>query len=677
MAGSCFLAFHLFCFGFFTVFAQPFQPTTKFFFNGFNRSESRLTLEGASVIRSSGALKLTNKSHYTLGHAFFSESIQMVDKSSPSPKASSFSTAFVLAIVPPSSGRGGHGLAFTLSPSKQFPGAASEHYMGIFNKTTDGLPSNHIFAVEFDTVNGFNDNSDSEGNHVGVNLNSMYSNVTEPASYYVNKTDRKEEITLESGDPIQAWIEYDGIFVNVTISPLNVEKPSKPLISRRIDLTPYVEETMYVGFSASTGKKSSSHFILGWSFSTNGEAPRLNISQLPVPPPKEKDGPSFDPKVIGLIVALSTVTVLLLGILIYFTVYRRKANSEALEDWELDCPHRFQYKDLYAATRGFKQTDIIGVGGFGAVYKGMLPTTGSEVAVKKITRNSVQGLREFAAEIESLGRLRHKNLVNLQGWCKKKNDLLLVYDYIPNGSLHSLLYNHNNGFVLSWEQRFNIIKGVAAGLLYLHEEWELVVIHRDVKSSNVLIDAEMNVRLGDFGLARLYDHGTDLHTTNIVGTIGYIAPELARNGKASTSSDVFAYGVLLLELVSGRKPTDSTNFFLVDWVIECHRMGQILDAMDPKLSSSYVMEEVKLVLLLGLLCTHPKPEVRPSMRKVVRYLNRDDHLPSIDNWDSFDSRDGTYSKFLEVISSDTFTKSYQSSSTAGISSSSLSSGRGR
>ncbi|XVE97133.1 hypothetical protein REPUB_Repub02eG0284500 [Reevesia pubescens] len=650
--GSYSLVFFLFCFVLFPVFAQN-QPTS-FIFNVFNRNESELTREGASIIMPSGALKLTNKSHFTIGHAFYSESIQMLDKnSSPSPNASHFSATFVFAIVPPSSGQGGHGLAFTLSPSKQFPGAAAEHYMGIFNSKTD----------------------DSEGNHVGININSMHSNVSERASYHVNNTDKKEEIKLESGDPIQAWIEYDGNFVNVTISPLNLDKPSKPLISHRIDLTPFVEETMYVGFSASTGKKSSSHFILGWSFSTNGAAPKLNISQLPEPPPKEKDGSSFDPQVIGLIVALSTVTVLLLGILIYFTLYKRKARFEKLEDWELDCPHRFQYKDLYAATRGFKQSEIIGVGGFGAVYKGVLPTTRTEVAVKKITRGSIQGLREFAAEIESLGRLRHKNLVNLQGWCKEKNDLLLIYDYIPNGNLHSLLFNQKQGFVLSWEQRFHIIKGIAAGLLYLHEEWELVVIHRDVKSSNVLIDDEMNARLGDFGLARLYDHGTESHTTSIMGTIGYIAPELARNGKASTSSDVFAYGVLLLEVVSGRKAVDSRNFFLVDWVIECHQMGQILDAMDPKLTSSYVIEEVKLVLLLGLLCSHPKPEVRPSMRKVVRYLNGDDHLPLIDNWDSFDSRDGTYSKFLEKISSDSITNSYRSSSTSCISSSSISTGR--
>ncbi|KAE8723940.1 Lectin-domain containing receptor kinase VI.3 [Hibiscus syriacus] len=465
------------------------------------------------------------------------------DKSS---SPSSFSSTFVLAIVPSSSGRGlgGHGLAFTLSPSKQFPGAEAGHYMGIFNSENDESPSNHIFAVEFDTVNGHNDRADSDGNHVGVNLNSMYSNVSRSAYRFIGNTDQTEDMVLESGDPIQAWIEYDGKFVNVTISPLNISKPSKPLISNPIDLTHIVQTTMYAGFSASTGQKTSSHYILGWSFSTNGTAPMLDISKLPTAPAREKDGSSYDRRVIALIAALSTVTVLLLGILIYFTLYKRNVGSESLEDWELDCPHRFRYKDLHAATKGFKQSEIIGVGGFAVVYKGVLPTTGTEVAVKKITQtqSSIHGLKEFVAEIESLGRLRHKNLVYLQGWCKRKNDLLLIYDYIPNGSLYSLLFDQRQAFVLSWEQRFNIIKGIADGLLYLHEEWELVVVHRDVKSSNVLIDADMNARLGDFGLARLYDHGTDWHTTNVVGTIGYIAPELARNGKASTSSDVFAYG---------------------------------------------------------------------------------------------------------------------------------------
>lgn len=286
-------------------------------------------------------------------------------------------------------------------------------------------------------------------------------------------------------------------------------------------------------------------------------------------------------------------------------------------------------------------------------------------------------MREFAAEIESLGRLRHKNLVNLQGWCKRKNDLLIVYDYIPNGSLDALIFKPKNNFVLTWDTRYNILKGIAAGLLYLHEEWEQVVIHRDVKSSNVLIDAELNARLGDFGLARLFDHDKLSHTTNVVGTIGYIAPELARTGKVSTSSDVFAYGILLLEVATGRRPIGSSNFVLVDWVMECHQLGQILDALDPKLNSNYMVDEAELVLELGLLCSHHKPEARPTMRQVTRYLSGDDPLPAVVDWGSVDFRSVSEmnSRNLEVISGYMTTTPYYSSSIGDITSSSIDAGR--
>ncbi|KAK0583759.1 hypothetical protein LWI29_002630 [Acer saccharum] len=375
----------------------------------------------------------------------------------------------------------------------------------------------------------------------------------------------------------------------------------------------------------------------GWSFQLNGVVARpLNVSNLPKPPQREKISASYDGNTVALISSLCVVTVLLMGLLGYFLFHRREEDSEVLEDWEIDCPHRFRYKDLYVATNGFKESEVIGTGGFGSVYKGVLSTNGSEVAVKKITRNSHQGMREFAAEIESLGRLRHKNLVHLLGWCKKKNDLLLVYEYIPNGSLDSLLFKPKNGFVLNWEQRFNIIKGIASGLLYLHEEWEQVVIHRDVKSSNVLIDAELNARLGDFGLARLYDHGGMSHTTSVVGTIGYIAPELTRTGKASASSDVFAFGILLLELATGRRPIGSSDFLLVDWVRDCQQLAQILDTADPSLNSSYSVEEMELALTLGLICSHERIEVRPTTRQVMRYLNGDDILSFVDDWGSAD-----------------------------------------
>ncbi|XP_038720342.1 probable L-type lectin-domain containing receptor kinase VI.1 isoform X2 [Tripterygium wilfordii] len=637
--------------------------------------ESELTLEEASIVKPNGALRLTNSTQKNVsGHAFYHQSIRMSDTNSPN--ASPFSTSFVFTIKTPKSGDGGHGIAFTLSPSPGFPGAEAGHYLGIFNPTNNGSASNHVFAVEFDTVNGINENSDSKGNHVGINLNSMVSVASEPASYHTSESN-KEDVWLESGDPIRAWIEYDGINkVNVSISRADMVKPTIPLISHEVNLTSIVKETMYVGFSASTAaEQASSHYILGWSFVLNStEAPPINVSMLPVIP-NEENSPAYQNSTIVLISVLSSVTVLLF-ISGLFVLYRRRTGDECLEEWELDCPHRFRYRDLYRATKGFKDSEVVGKGGFGVVYRGVIPTSGSEIAVKKISRNSIQGLREFAAEIESLGRLRHKNLVNLQGWCKKKNDLLIVYEYIPNGSLDFLLFKPPNGLVLPWDQRFNIIKGIAAGLLYLHEEWEQVVIHRDVKSSNVLIDADMNARLSDFGLARLHDHGAFSHTTSIVGTIGYIAPELARTGKPSTSSDVFAYGVLLIEIATGRRPIDSTTFILVDWVMECKQLGQILDVVDPRLESHYSVAEMELVLKLGLLCSHNEPEARPTMRQVTRILNGEENLPVTDYSASMDSRwsGRMASRYVEAVSSDMITASHLSSS-FGISSNSIDAGR--
>ncbi|KAK4744267.1 hypothetical protein SAY87_010579 [Trapa incisa] len=654
--------------------ASSQNNSTEFIFNGFNTSN--LYLSGASVIKPSGVLKLTNISTFDMGHAFYGVPIRMLN-----PNASSFSSYFVFAINPRVSGQGGFGLAFVVAPKTRFPGAEAEHYLGLFNSTTDKDPSNHMLVIEFDTVNGYEGYLDREGNHVGININGMQSKANEPAAYYVNNTDQKEDMKLESGEAIQAWVEYNATskLISVTISPISILKPLKPLVTTVEDLDKIFLEDMYVGFSAATGETRSFHYVLGWSFGLNGSAPALNLSQLPLPPTDSESSNSYRPTVVAIIAVLCALTVCLLGALVFYTFIRKRFVQEGLEDWELDCPHRFRYKELHTATKGFKESEKIGVGGFGSVYRGVLPTNNSEVAVKKITRkNSEEGMREFVAEIESLGRLRHKNLVNLQGWCKHKNELLLIYDYIPNGSLYSLIFDRQfDGFVLSWDQRFHVLKGIAAGLLYLHEEWEQVVIHRDVKSSNVLIDAEMNARLGDFGLARLYDHGQMSHTTRVVGTIGYIAPELARTGKASASSDVFAFGILLLEVTTGRHPIGPGPFMLVDWVIECHEQGQLFDVVDQRLNSVYTAEEMRLVLLLGLLCSHPQPDSRPTMRQVVRYLNRDDPFP-LSSLGSVGSRrdNNINSRFLELLLSDAaITSSNALSSIGAISTSSLGSGR--
>jgi serine/threonine protein kinase len=209
---------------------------------------------------------------------------------------------------------------------------------------------------------------------------------------------------------------------------------------------------------------------------------------------------------------------------------------------------------------------------------------------------------------------------------------------MPNGSLDCHLHTQDPNTAaanLCWDQRFRVIKGVASGLFYLHEDWEQVVIHRDIKTSNVLLDGEMNARLGDFGLARSHAHGADAHTTHVAGTWGYIAPELARLGKATKATDVFAFGVLMMEVACARRPVwvddsaDGEPLALADWVLAAWRRGSITDAIDPRLDDGdYVEEEVELVLKLGLLCSHPSPNARPRMRLVMQYLERDAVLPA-------------------------------------------------
>ncbi|KAL0710143.1 hypothetical protein Bca4012_017121 [Brassica carinata] len=626
------------------------ETTTEFIFQGFQRNRSELELEGDSTITPNGLLRLTDRDSDVSGTAFYDKPVRLLENNST---VRSFSTSFVFVIIPSSSNNGGFGFTFTLSPTPDRPDAETAQYLGLLNEEDDGDPDNHVFAVEFDTVQGYKDSTDRIGNHIGLNFNSLSSHVQEPVAYY-DKEGHKEDFQLTSGEPIQVFIDYHGPTrtLTLTVYPTRLgSKPTTPLISQKVPkLQEIVQEEMYVGFTAATGDKSSAHYVMGWSFST-GRVPAatLNISALPAPPPNRAKKRRFNKEVISLIVSLTTVITIMLVLSFLLIIYRRRLNQEEiLEDWELDHPHRFRYKDLSTATDGFNDNRIIGTGGFGTVYKGSITVSSSsssspssdEIAVKKITPNSIQGVREFVAEIESLGRLRHKNLVNLQGWCKHGNDLLLIYDYIPNGSLDSLLYSKPRlcGAVLTWNARFQIAKGIASGLLYLHEEWEKIVIHRDVKPSNVLIDDQMNPRLGDFGLARLYERGSLSHTTVVVGTIGYMAPELTRNGNSSSASDVFAFGVLLLEIVSGRKPTDSGSFFLADWVMEMHSSGQVLRAVDSRLGSGYDEGEARLALVIGLLCCHPKRGSRPAMRMVLRYLNGDEDVPEVEVYSHSSSR---------------------------------------
>ncbi|GKV10032.1 hypothetical protein SLEP1_g21458 [Rubroshorea leprosula] len=601
----------------------------NFTYNGFQSTD--LSLQNLAVVSSNGLLKLasTDYSFFTAA-AFYKDSVKL--KNSTNGTAFSFSTTFVFAIVPDLLFRdlSGHGMAFVISPTQGLPYASATQYLGLFNYSNNGDPSNHIVAVELDTFQN-EEFEDIDDNHVGVDVNGLKSVESHGAGYYVGSTGQFRNLTLPSGRPMQVWVEYDNQEqrMNVTLAPINVRKPKFPLLSLPIDLSPIVNETVYLGFSSATGRLRASTYILGWSFMINGQAKELDISKLPKLPGSASRQTS-KLLTIGLpLIFMSLVYATVSGVV--YLIKRKRKFADVVEDWECEYgPQRFKYKDLYMATQGFRDKGLLGTGGFGKVYKGTLPTSRQEIAVKIVSHGSGQGMKEFIAEIVCLGRLRHRNLVRLLGYCRRKGEMLLVYEYLPNGSLDKYLYGQPK-VTLNWGQRFRVIKGVASGLLYLHEEWEQIVIHRDVKASNVLLDGELNARLGDFGLARLYDHGTDPHTTHVAGTRGYLAPEYTRTGKATTRTDLFAFGAFLLEVACGRRPIEpqAGKVVLVDEVFSFWQKGKILDVKDPKLGTDFAAEEVELVLKLGMLCSHSNPVARPSMRQVMHYLEGDIPLPDI------------------------------------------------
>ncbi|KAF3567156.1 hypothetical protein DY000_02017877 [Brassica cretica] len=528
-----------------------------------------------------------------------------------SPSSLSFSTEFVFAMFPLQGD--GQGLAFVVSPSMdlRYSGAATS-YLGLFNRTNDNKTENHILAVELDT-NPSSEAIEDSYNHVGIDVNSIVSVESADASYF-NDTSRKNiSLPLASGKSILVWIDYDGLerLLNVTLAPSSSIKPSVPLLSKSINVSEIFNETMFVGFSGSTGTVKSDQYILAWSFKKGGQAESLDISKPPTSPPKSRSKGSSLALILGTTIA-GTLLIVLGGVL--YLLYKKKKYAEVLEQWEKEySPQRYSFRNLYKATKGFKENQLLGAGGFGKVYKGILPS-GTQIAVKRVYHDAEQGMKQYVAEIASMGRLRHKNLVQLLGYCRRKGELLLVYEYMPNGSLDNYLFNNQN---LTWSQRLNIIKGVASALLYLHEDWEQVVLHRDIKASNILF----------------HDRGENLEATRVVGTIGYMAPELTAMGVTTTWTDVYAFGAFILEVVCGRRPVDPERppeqMILLKWVAICGSRDSLMVTVDSKLEGNFKAEEVKMLLKLGMLCSQSNPENRPSMRLIVQYLEGNVTVPSI------------------------------------------------
>lgn len=283
----------------------------------------------------------------------------------------------------------------------------------------------------------------------------------------------------------------------------------------------------------------------------------------------------------------------------------------------------FDFDTIKFATNNFSSTNKLGQGGFGAVYKGNL-SNGQEIAVKRLSKNSEQGEREFKNEVSILAKLQHRNLVRFFGYCIQREERLLIYEFLPNGSLNNFIFSRAD---LDWKARYKIIVGIARGLLYLHEDSRLRVVHLDLKASNILLDNEMNAKISDFGLARLFvlDQSQEASTRNVGGTFGYMAPEYAVRGHFSTKSDVFSFGVLVLEIVSGQKRSsfstgEATEEDLLSYAWKSWRNGTAFNLVDPTLREGST-NEIMRCIHIGLLCVQEMVANRPTMALVVSMLN--------------------------------------------------------
>ncbi|KAJ8442261.1 LOW QUALITY PROTEIN: hypothetical protein Cgig2_011184 [Carnegiea gigantea] len=303
----------------------------------------------------------------------------------------------------------------------------------------------------------------------------------------------------------------------------------------------------------------------------------------------------------------------------------RERSPEELEEITTAESLQFDFRTVRAATDDFSVSNKLGEGGFGGVYKGMLPN-GQEIAVKRLSTNSGQGSREFKTEVLLVARLQHKNLVRLLGFCLRKDEKLLVYELLPNSSLDKVLLDRRKDASVDWETRYKIIAGIARGLLYLHEDSRLKIIHRDLKSSNILLDESMNPKISDFGLAKLVGKDQIQADTNrIVGTYGYMAPEYAMTGRFSVKSDVYSFGVIVLEIISGHK-CNSTAFpyqeeSLIQRAQRLWNDDKALEMVDPRLGGNFSSNELSKCIHIGLLCIQEDANRRPTMVPIVSALN--------------------------------------------------------
>ncbi|XP_031272071.1 L-type lectin-domain containing receptor kinase IX.1-like isoform X2 [Pistacia vera] len=572
----------------------PAASALSFNFSSFSSNRENMTYQRAYP---QNQVILLASGNGMFGRATYYKPLRLWDNATEN--LTDFTTHFSFIIDSENRSAYGDGLTFFLAPQvSMIPVNATRG--GSFGLANDderlNSTSNPFFAVEFDIYHNHYD-PPSIREHVGIDINSLKSVKT--VAWWSD---------VMGGRRNEAWINYNSSTKNLSVE--------------------------FTGFrNGATGNATATHTVNSWEFSSSledGNSTNPPVSPNLVDGRKSKTGLAVGLGIVGGVLVAGLVLVRLAC----FGRKRDGKDEEETMDNEFERgtgPKKFSYEELASATDNFNDENKLGQGGFGGVYRGFMKDTNSYIAVKKVSKESKQGIKEYASEVKIISRLRHRNLVQLLGWCHEKKNLLLVYEFMRNSSLDCHLFKGKS--LLTWEMRYKIAQDLASGLLYLQEEWEQCVLHRDIKSSNIMLDSNFNSKLGDFGLATFVDHAKGSHATGLAGTRGYMAPECLKTKKTSKASDVFSFGVVALEIACGRRSIEhkyeEDQVSLVPWVWESYRNERLPDIADKKLCMNFDVKQMECLLIVGLLCAHPDRNQRPSIRQVIQFLNFELALPNL------------------------------------------------
>ncbi|XP_050384205.1 L-type lectin-domain containing receptor kinase IX.1-like [Argentina anserina] len=594
----------------------PLCHPLSFSINHFDETTTKILYEGDAAPSSngSGIIELNTADFCRVGRATHAEPLHLWEGSS---LAADFTTNFSF-VVDTLNQSFADGFVFYLAPVHYpIPPNSAGQDLGLYNTTTRFAESNQLVTVEFDTLSN---PWDPPGPHIGINDKTISSVVH--ASW---------DPKLHSGKECRARITYNATTNNLILlwtyeQSLAAEFSS---LSLNIDLRKSLPEWVTIRFSSATGLLFERHVISSWEFSSSDIESGASRRRIDLN--------------IRVTAAAAVLLLILMLCVAYWWVVRKRmkrargygneeddTSSVASDIQILALPRQFTYQELVAATNGFANDRRLGQGGSGQVYKGIIQDLGCAVAVKRIFAQSDKNYEKiFINEARIISRIIHKSLVQFIGWCHEQGECLLVYAYMPNSSLDTHLFGPKA--TLQWEFRYRIAQGLASALHYLHEDAEQCVLHRDIKSANILLDNDFSTKLGDFGIAKLVDPRLRTQNTGVVGTFGYMAPEYIAQGRASKESDMFSFGVVAFEIACGMRTYQDGEFHLPLYIRVWHLYlsGNILDAADERLGVDFDQNEMECLLMVGLWCCNPNSKERPKAGQVMKVLQLEAPLPNL------------------------------------------------